>query len=249
MPSLTAITIQGTLDWTGTFRFMLVVMPQDSVSDPVFLNTGVIFTPMHKSTEAWIDHPPPSPSPNEHACQNVSQEMPTSIGTAAVGGLRLVHPSLWGNRCCHWFTLQACESKSTSVTTYSKELWAAAEQKAQSEKSRCKTRYSMNPENWQMESIWFELQQIYLTRRKKKKEKRDRQQLTECPTYNPQWLPSDTLHTSFHIKKRLERVCMTLQDFWQTSNASATALCTFSPSPPWPTESLRGSGWNAAPCR
>lgn len=127
--------------------------------------------------------------------------MPTSIGTAAVGGLRLVHPSLWGNRCCHWFTLQACESKSTSVTTYSKELWAAAEQKARSENSRCKARYSIKPENWQMESIWFKLQRIYLTRRKTKKEKGDRQQLTECPTYDPQWLPSDTLHTSFHIKK------------------------------------------------
>lgn len=67
---------------------------------------------------------------NDHACQNSSQEIPASIGIAAVGGLRLVHPSLWGNRCYHWFTLQACESKSTSVTTYGKELSAAAEQKS-----------------------------------------------------------------------------------------------------------------------
>lgn len=68
---------------------------------------------------------------NEHVSQNASQEISTSIGTATVGGLRLGHPSLWGNRCCHWFTLQACESKSASVTIYSKELWAAAEEKAE----------------------------------------------------------------------------------------------------------------------
>lgn len=43
--------------------------------------------------KARIDHPPP-PALNEHACQTVSQEMPTSIGTAlwVVWG-RCTHPS------------------------------------------------------------------------------------------------------------------------------------------------------------
>lgn len=104
-------------------------MPHDSLSLTVFFWTwGRSSHLCPKAQKHGLVFFPPL---NEHTCQNASQEIPASIGTAAVGGWRPVHPSLWGNRCCHWFTLQACESKSASATAYSKELRAAAEQKAQ----------------------------------------------------------------------------------------------------------------------
>lgn len=108
MPSLTAITIHGILDSTEDFRCLLVVTPHDSLSLTLLFWTQ--WRTSHLCTKAQ-KHGLIFFSPlNEHACQNASQEITASIGTAAVGGSRLVHPSLWGNRCCHWFTLQACES-------------------------------------------------------------------------------------------------------------------------------------------
>ena len=56
--------------------------------------------------------------------------------------------------------------------------------------SRCKARYCNNPENWQMESIWYKLRQIYLSRRKKKKERRQtavHQGLRAQPTVTALW--------------------------------------------------------------
>lgn len=138
---------------------------------------------------------------NEHACQNSSQEIPVSIGIAAVGGLRLVHPSLWGNRCYHWFTLQACESKSTSVTTYGKELSAAAEQKSTERKVNQDTRQDTAPtlktDKWNLfysscgKPTWAE---------ERKRKESDRQQFTECAVHNPQCLFSGALHPSSYIK-------------------------------------------------
>lgn len=62
--------------------------------------------------------------------------------------------------------------------------------------SRCKARYCINPENWQMESIWFKLWQIYLE--KKNKTKKERKEKREADSRSLTALC--TLHTNCSLK-------------------------------------------------
>lgn len=169
MPSLTAITIHGILD--STWRFQMPVSSNATwlpLPDPTFLNAVENFTPMHKSTEAWIDllFPPqwtclPECKPGNNSfhrhcrCGWFEAGAPIPLGEQM---LPLIHfASMWVSLHLWQLTVKNCEqlqSKKHRVKS----------------QSRCKARYCINPENWQMESIWFKLQQIYLSKRKKQEE-------------------------------------------------------------------------------
>lgn len=93
--------------------------------------------------------------------------------------------------------------------------------------SRCKARYGINPENWQMESIWFKLQQIYLSRRKKQKEETGSNSLSAPCAVHSDF--SDALHTSFDIRESWKESVR----YHRTSDLSAAI-------PPWPVNCSEG---------
>lgn len=168
MPSLTAITLHGILDSTEDFRCLLVAMPHDSLSLTLLFwtqwRTSHLCTKAQKRGLIFF-----SPL-NEHACQckpgNTSFHRHCHCGWFEAGApiplgeqmLPLIHfASMWVSLHLWQLTVKNCEqlqSKKHRVKS----------------QSRCKARYCINPENWQMESIWFKLQQIYLSKRKKREE-------------------------------------------------------------------------------